>query len=90
MGSKFYNKEKSIAWLESIGGEAELAKRLKFIQKQLPPSGAPPRNDMPVIDSDKGQEKQAANLLKKGDIDVRKPYAKDLKKPGMTSWKPTK
>ena len=76
MNPKFYDKEKSIAWLESIGGEKELAKRLKFIQSQTPPSGAPPRNDMPVIDSDKGQEKRAANLLKKGELDVRKPYAK--------------
>jgi len=80
MSPKFYDKEKSIAWLESIGGEKELAKRLKFIQKQIPPKGAPPRNDMPVIDSDKGQEKQAADLLRKGDIDVRKPYAKPLTK----------
>jgi hypothetical protein len=80
MATKYYNKAKAIAWLESIGGEKELAKRLKFIQSQKPPSGAPPRNDMPVIDSDKGQEKQAANLLKRGDIDVRKPYAKVPKK----------
>ena len=80
MHPKFYDKKKSIAWLESIGGEKELAKRLKFIQQQGPPKGAPPRNDMPVIDSDKGQEKQAADLLRKGDIDVRKPYAKPLTK----------
>ena len=81
MHPKFYDKEKSIAWLESIGGEKELAKRLKFIQQQGPPKGAPPRNDMPVIDSDKGQEKQAADLLAKGKLDVRKPYAKTPERP---------
>ncbi len=76
MDSKFYNKEKSIAWLESIGGEKELRKRLKFIQSNPPPKGAPPRIDMPVIDADKGDEKKASDLLQKGHIDVRKPYAK--------------
>jgi len=76
MNPKFYDKEKSVAWLEKIGGKAELQKRLKFIQKNPPPKGAPPRIDMPVIDADKGDEKKAADLLKKGKIDVREPYAK--------------
>ena len=76
MHPKFYDKEKSIAWLESIGGEKELAKRLKFIQNNPPPKGAPERIDMPVIDADKGDEKLAARLLKKGKLDVRAPYAK--------------
>ena len=76
MSPKFYDKDKSIAWLESIGGEKELEKRLKFIQRNGPPKGAPPRIDMPVIDSDKGDEKKASDLLKKGKIDVREPYAK--------------
>ena len=76
MHPKFYNKDKSIAWLESIGGKAELAKRLKFVQSNPPPAGAPARIDMPVIDADKGDEKLAATLLKKGKLDVREPYAK--------------
>jgi len=76
MHPKFYDKEKSIAWLESIGGKSELAKRLKFIQNNRPPKGAPPRIDMPVIDADKGDEKKASDLLKKGKLDVREPYAK--------------
>ena len=76
MHPKFYDKEKSIEWLESIGGEAELEKRLKFIQKNTPPKGAPPRIDMPVIDADKGDEKKASDLLNKGKLDVREPYAK--------------
>ena len=76
MHPKFYDKEKSIAWLESIGGKSELEKRLKFIQRNGPPKGAPPRIDMPVIDADKGDEKKASDLLKKGKLDVREPYAK--------------
>ena len=76
MHPKFYDKEKSIAWLESIGGKSELAKRLKFIQNNRPPKGAPPRIDMPVIDADRGDEKKASDLLKKGKLDVREPYAK--------------
>jgi len=76
MSPKFYNKEKSLAWLESIGGEKELARRLKFVQSKRPPKGAPPRIDMPVIDADKRQEKTTASLLKKGKLDVREPYAK--------------
>jgi hypothetical protein len=31
---------------------------------------------MPVIDADKAQHTKAAELLKKGELDVRKPYAK--------------
>ena len=76
MSPKFYDKDKSIAWLESIGGKSELEKRLKFIQRNGPPKGAPPRIDMPVIDADKGDEKKASDLLKKGKLDVREPYAK--------------
>ena len=76
MNPKFYDKEKSLAWLESIGGEAELEKRLRFVQSQTPPKGAPPRIEMPVIDADKGEEKITAKLLAKGKLDVRPPYAK--------------
>jgi len=76
MHPKFYNKEKSIAWLKSIGGEEGLAARLKELQSIRPPKGAPPRIDMPVIDADKGDEKRASDMLRKGKIDVRPPYAK--------------
>ncbi len=75
MNPKFYDREKSIAWLESIGGEEELANRLSALQDRTPPRGAPPRIEMPVIDADKGQEKKAANALKQGQLDVRAPYA---------------
>ena len=76
MHPKFYDKEKSIAWLESIGGKAELEKRLKELQNHRPPKGAPPRMEMPVIDADNDDEKLAAKLLRKGKLDVRAPYAK--------------
>jgi len=76
MHPKFYDRKKSIAWLESIGGEAGLKERLKEVQRHMPPKGAPPRIDMPVIDADKGDERQAASMLRKGQIDVRAPYAK--------------
>ena len=76
MHPKFYDKEKSIAWLESIGGKAELEKRLKELQNRRPPKGAPPRMEMPVIDADNNDEKLAATLLRKGKLDVRAPYAK--------------
>jgi hypothetical protein len=56
MDSKFYSKEKSIAWLEEIG-ETELEARFNKLQGIKPPSGAPPRTDMPVIDADKDQVK---------------------------------
>ena len=76
MNPKFYDKNKAVAWLESIGGAPELAKRLKFIQSNKPPAGAPPRNQMPVIDADSSEDKLAATLLQRGSLDVRPPYAK--------------
>ena len=76
MHPKFYSKEKSMAWLESIGGEKGLEQRLKFLQSKTPPKGAPPRIEMPVIDADKGQDKTAASMLAKGKLDVKAPYAK--------------
>jgi hypothetical protein len=76
MDSKYYNKDKAIKWLESIGGESVLKERMAIINRSTPPKGAPPRDNMPVIDADKAQHTQAADLLKKGNLDVRKPYAK--------------
>ncbi len=84
MDPRFYNKEKSLAWLESIGGEEGLKSRLENLKNHRPPSGAPPRIEMPVIDADKGQEKRAADLLLKGKLDVRAPYSESTR---MTQWK---
>ena len=75
MDPKYYNREKALAWLEKIGGEKELAKRLALIQAFPPPVDAPPRDEMPVIDAEKGEDKKAAQLLSTGKVDVRKPYA---------------
>ena len=52
-----------------------LEKRLKLIQRAAPPSGAPPRTYMPVIEPKKGEMPRMKNLLNKGKIDVREPYA---------------
>jgi len=54
-------------------GEDVIARRLKLIQSKKPPSGAPQRKDMPKIKPD--QVSILKNLLNKGKIDVRKPYA---------------
>ena len=76
MHPKFYSRVKAEEWLESIGGQDVLKKRLGDIQSKTPPTGAPPRNDMPVIDADKKQHIQTGALLKKGRLDVRAPYSK--------------
>jgi len=76
MDSRFYNKEKALAWLESIGGEEELKKRFAVLQRTTPPAGAPPRTDMPVIDDDKGQVRLVSDLLRAGKIDINPPYTK--------------
>jgi hypothetical protein len=71
---QFYNKEKSVAWFEGHGEET-IAKRLKQLQSKRPPSGAPARKDMPKIKPD--QVNLIKNLLNKGKIDVRPPYANE-------------
>lgn len=76
MNPKFYDQAKAEEWLESIGGEDELKKRLDYIQSKRPPQGAPARHNMPVVDADKRHHVQAAGLLRKGELDVRPPYAK--------------
>lgn len=62
-------------WLNKIGGEKELQKRLNLIKLVSPPKDAPDRDKMPVIDADKGEDKKAADLLNQGKIDVKTPYA---------------
>jgi hypothetical protein len=75
MDTKFYNREKALSWLESIGGETGLQKALALVQSTPPPSDAPPRDQMPVIAAEKGEDKKTAQLLNQGKIDVRNPYA---------------
>ena len=75
-GTKFTKPGAAGKWLESIGGEEELAKRLEAIKaKGGDAASAPPRNEMPVIDADKGEDKNIATRLNKGAIDVKPPYA---------------
>jgi hypothetical protein len=75
MDPKFYSREKSIEWIEGVGGIDNVFTRLKMIQSKRPPRGAPPRTDMPVIDADKGHVNLVSDLLKQGKIDVKTPYA---------------
>jgi hypothetical protein len=74
MDPKFYNKEKAIEWLNKIGGEKNLKKSLELIQSTPPPHDALQRNEMPVIDADKREDKKTAELLNKGKIDIKHPY----------------
>jgi len=51
---------------------ANVEKGLKMIQREGPPAGAPPRQEMPKIEPE--QVDQVAKNLSAGKIDVRKPY----------------
>jgi len=80
-GSKFLQPGQAQQWVEQTGGFDELMKRINHIQTQYPPpAGAPPREDMPVIDADgpesgKNEVEDASTRLNKGEIDVYPPYA---------------
>ena len=69
------------AWLKRMGGDTE-KKQKQFLHKRLDwfrqhqSNLQQTRDQMPVIDKDKGQVATTAGLLNRGDIDVRKPYAK--------------
>jgi hypothetical protein len=71
----YINPGMASKFVDSVGGIDVLEKRLKLIQRAAPPSGAPPRTDMPVIEPKKGEIPKMKDLLSKGKIDVRKPYA---------------
>lgn len=74
MDPKFYDREKSIKWFESIG-KSELEKRLNIVKSLTPPKGAPARKDMPKIEPE--QVDTVAKALDKGNIDVRAPYVNE-------------
>jgi len=74
MDSKFYDKQKAVAWLNGIGGEAVLKKRIAFIKTRKTPPRAPARADMPVIDADKDHEVMVSRYLREGKIDIYAPY----------------
>jgi len=73
--TEFINPGMASKFVNSVGGINVLEKRLKLIQRAKPPSGAPDRTDMPVIEPKKGEMPKMKNLLQKGKIDVREPYA---------------
>lgn len=80
MDAKFYDRSWAIEWLGKLGGEKVLEERIKAIRRHKTPARSPARKDMPVIDADKlkngrGQEETVARYLRKGMIDIRKPYA---------------
>jgi hypothetical protein len=81
-----WNQDWCMQWLVDLGkgnihnGEHLLAHRLANIKKHETPKLNLARKDMPVIDADKlkngrGQEETVSRYLRKGMIDIRKPYA---------------
>ena len=74
MNPEFYNREKAVEWFERTG-EQKIQNSLNILQRVGPPTGAPPRADMPKVKPD--QVKNVANKLAGGAIDVRKPYVGD-------------
>ena len=80
MDPKFYDKDWAVEWLGKLGGEQVLDQRIRAIKRHKTPARSPARKDMPVIDADKlkngrGQEETVSRYLRKGMIDIRKPYA---------------
>ena len=76
MNPKYFNKDAAIAWFENIGKET-IEKRLKLIQSNKLPKGAPARKDMPKIEPE--QVAKIASDLNGGKIDVLKPYLVESK-----------
>lgn len=70
MDPKYFDKDKAVAWYEK--NKDNVAKGLKMIQREGPPAGAPPRQEMPKIEPE--QVDAVAKTLSAGKIDVRKPY----------------
>jgi hypothetical protein len=80
MDPKFYDRSWAVEWLAQLGGEQVLNQRIQAIRSHKTPARSPARKDMPVIDADalkngRGQEETVARYLRKGMIDIRKPYA---------------
>ena len=82
MNPKFYNQEKLQAHVDSIGGIDAIVERVKLMQalgaKAYDGSGvksAPSRDQMPVLEPQKGNVKNVAKRLQKGTIDVAPPYS---------------
>jgi hypothetical protein len=74
MDPKYFNKEKAIAWYEA--NKENVERGLKMIQREGPPPGAPPRQEMPKIEPE--QVDKVSKDLSAGKIDVRAPYNESL------------
>ena len=81
MDSAFYNREKLSAHVESVGGVDAIVEAVKRMQLAGSKAyggkgvnGAPPRQEMPVLEPKKGNVKSVAKRLQKGTIDVAPPY----------------
>jgi hypothetical protein len=67
-----WNRENAEMWYAS--NKSTVEKALSIIKKNLPPSDAPERSEMPKIKSN--QVEYVTNTLSSGKIDIRNPYAK--------------
>lgn len=76
MNPKYYNKDASIAWYETLGKDL-VEKRLKAIQSKKLPAGAPARKDMPKIEPE--QVAKITSDLNGGKIDALFPYVTEGK-----------
>jgi hypothetical protein len=75
MDPKFFDKDKAIAWYEK--NKENVERGLKMIQREGPPAGAPPRQEMPKIEPE--QVDKITKDLNAGKIDVRPPYNESMK-----------
>jgi hypothetical protein len=90
--SKWLTPDEATEACETLAGSVENVKklfvdRLKEIQKNKPPSWAPPREEMPVIRASQGEHIKTANAIKKGQVDIYEPYMKEAKMGFHESWK---
>lgn len=75
MDPKYFDKDAAVSWYEK--NKSNVEKGLKMIQREGPPAGAPPRQEMPKIEPD--QVDKIAKDLNAGKIDVRSPYNEGMK-----------
>ena len=80
--SRWLTPDEAVEACKILAGSVEnteklFVKRLKEIQKNKPPSWAPPREEMPVIRASQGEHIKVANAIEKGQIDIYEPYVKE-------------
>jgi hypothetical protein len=82
MDPKYFDKQKAIAWYEK--NKENVERGLKMIQREGPPPGAPPRQEMPKIEPE--QVDKVAKDLSAGKIDVREPYNESYELKNLQSY----